>query len=181
MWLSLRSNTLALLAAKYYRRLPFLLILIASTTLVVPGEYNLNTIIDSGKTALSITNDDDLAELKDVSAGIRLILITTGYNYFLEKPLLGHGSKTFRERTVLLGTNLSPHNTFVLVLVEVGALGLILFLYIIYLTYRDPDLGNYNAVILFTVCMFADLLSEHLFPFLIAASLSYSVKNRQIN
>ena len=69
----------------------------------------------------------------------------TAFRMFLDKPLLGHGPKMFREAcsnydTYLYGCSSHPHNTYLQVLSELGIIGLLpllgLFLYIIFILFR---------------------------------------------
>ena len=69
------------------------------------------------------------AELSEGTLGGRLPLWRLAWDRYTERPVTGIGASTFRlEAEHTLGRGRSPHSTFVGVLVELGTVGLVLFL-----------------------------------------------------
>jgi len=75
-------------------------------------------------------------------------LIRTAFNIFLDKPILGHGPKSFRfickEEKYQIGSNpcdTHPHNFYIQLLAETGIVGFLFlissFFYVIYCFYRQ--------------------------------------------
>ena len=72
-------------------------------------------------------------------------LIKTGWKMFLDKPILGHGPKSFRLKCKMYGKddlscNTHPHNFYIQLLAETGVVGFLflatLFFYFIYIVFR---------------------------------------------
>ncbi len=69
------------------------------------------------------------AEVSGGTLGGRLPLWRLAWDRFTDRPLTGIGASTFRlEAEEALGRGRAPHSTFVGILVEVGTVGLVLFL-----------------------------------------------------
>ena len=69
------------------------------------------------------------AEVTEGTLGGRLPLWRLAWDRFTDRPITGIGASTFRiEAEQTLGRGRAPHSTFVGVLVELGAVGLVLFL-----------------------------------------------------
>ncbi|MDC3177028.1 O-antigen ligase family protein [Pelagibacteraceae bacterium] len=102
----------------------------------------------------------------------------TAYNMFLDKPLFGHGPKSFRkvcdEQTYVEfnGCSTHPHNTYIQLLAETGTIGFIfifgifisinlIFLKQIYYGFKDK-INKYNDnLIICLMCLYLNL-----FPFI---------------
>ena len=99
-------------------------------------------------------------------------LIRTAFNMFLDKPILGHGPKTFRllckKEKYQVGINpcsTHPHNFYVQLLAETGIVGFTIlissFFYILYCVYRQ-----FKSIVLnerrflsdYQVCLLAGIL-----------------------
>ena len=102
----------------------------------------------------------------------------TSFNMFLDKPILGHGPKTFRKvcnepkYIEFKGCSTHPHNTYIQLLAETGIIGFItifgifisiniIFLKQIYLVFKN-ELNKYNdKLIISLLCLYLNL-----FPFI---------------
>jgi O-antigen ligase len=72
------------------------------------------------------------AEVSDGTLGGRLPLWRLAWDRFTDRPVTGIGASTFRlEAEKASGRGRAPHSTFVGVLVELGTVGLVLFLTVI--------------------------------------------------
>lgn len=100
----------------------------------------------------------------DYSAYVRLGLIKTGINLFMDKPFMGWG---IASGYTLLGGGYGMyfHNNYVQLLVEVGIIGLTLYyipiIYVIYKIFKSPC-GDYNilAGALLMMIMIGDFMNS---------------------
>lgn len=71
-------------------------------------------------------------ELSEGTLNERLTIWTAGFKAFLENPMVGNGIGAFKTAvTPFLGTDKSAHNVYLAILVEMGLIGIIIFLAIL--------------------------------------------------
>jgi O-antigen ligase len=118
-------------------------------------------------------------EAKDSNQSIKYIfspghdsLIKTGWNMFLEKPILGHGPKLFRVKcendkyaTGMNPCSTHPHNFYIQLLAETGIIGFLFlagtFFYFIYLSTRhifEYFFYKKNFLTDYQICLLSGLL-----------------------
>ena len=105
---------------------------------------------------LSITQEisDAKANHEMTSSGIRYVMYQSATHIFLKSPIWGHGTGSLREEYRTLSKedyalNIegmdNPHNQYLLILVELGLIGLIGFMYLFYsqwTTLKRKSLGE---------------------------------------
>lgn len=92
----------------------------------------------------------------------RVFLLLWGIDWFLEKPLLGHGINCFRvlsDQTLMFaGKNFYAHNNYIELLVGVGIIGFIIYyLFLIRLLlisyFQKSYLGKVSVVLIITILL----------------------------
>ncbi|MDB4234578.1 O-antigen ligase family protein [Alphaproteobacteria bacterium] len=114
----------------------------------------------------------------DLNTNHYLAYYNSAYEMFLDKPILGHGPKSFRivcddYKNYDIGCNIHPHNTYFQLLSEVGILGFIfIFIFFIYISLNiikillKKNITNYDS------CKYSLLISMFVntFPFVPSGS-----------
>ncbi len=119
------------------------------SALLVPGVYLLRryrfwAVIPGALMALPLLLlGGRSGEAADVSTQMRYEAWATGLDMFKRNPIFGVGARLFNEHHFL-----TAHNSFVLTLAELGLVGMILFVIIIYLSMKTLIVGlrQLNAV-----------------------------------
>lgn len=97
----------------------------------------------------------------------RVFLLFWGIDWFLEKPLLGHGINCFRvlsnQTPMFAGKNFYAHNNYIELLVGVGIIGLIIYysflIRLLLISYSQKSyLGKVSVVLIITI-LFSDFFS----------------------
>jgi O-antigen ligase len=105
---------------------------------------------------LSVTQEiSDAKENHEMtSSGIRYVMYQSALNIFLKSPIWGHGTGSLKEEYRTLdkqgyALNIegmdNPHNQYLLILVELGVIGFISFMYLFYsqwMTLKRVSLGK---------------------------------------
>jgi O-antigen ligase len=122
----------------------------------------------------------------DASTEKRINLIESGWNMFLEKPVLGWGINTF----VVFHDGYYAHNNFIELLFGVGMIGAIIY-YFIYLSLYKKAFYLLNGrerqyfIIIFTFFLFMDVILVsyyfRLYFMFVSFLLAYMKKNEGIN
>ena len=81
-------------------------------------------------------NTERLDEGLDKYTSGRTIILRYGLKLFLQSPIYGHGRESFRPLMQKFGYNRVAHNTYLTYMVELGIIGLILFLCILIKIYK---------------------------------------------
>lgn len=100
--------------------------------LIFIGYFNMKEFVDS-----SIFGQRMESESIVRSTNIRSELITEGTTFFVENPFLGIGLGSF---TTFSNSGLMSHNDYIEILSSMGLIGLILYLSIFFLFYKDTKL-----------------------------------------
>ncbi len=164
---------LIILAFQYFRNsqvkatvISFFLILFISTL-----AYNSSPIfknrVDSG-----VQNIVDYKSNKDTSVGQRITFFVNSYELFESSPIIGIGTGDFPSEYYKVNqinspevrTTVQPHNMYMLVLSQLGLIGLISLLWIFYTQYRiaivneSKLIGNIGVALplLFLIIMWSD-------------------------
>lgn len=139
---------------------------------------------DSFKVRVSSAIDDvqKISEMNlNSSWGIRVAYYITSYDILKENPLLGVGLGDYRDQTTLMletheypylnedtkkfMKKFHPHNQYLLILLQMGVVGLILFFYLIYQVFKlkidDPEIKELSM--LFATIFFVSCIPEPLF------------------
>jgi O-antigen ligase/polysaccharide polymerase Wzy-like membrane protein len=119
------------------------------SALLVPGvyllrRYRLWAVIPGALMALPLLLlGGRSGEAADVSTQMRYEAWATGLDMFKQHPIFGVGARLFNEHHFL-----TAHNSFVLTLAELGLVGMILFVIIIYLSMKTLIIGlrQFNTV-----------------------------------
>ncbi len=110
--------------------------------MMVPGvyllrRYKLRGLIAAGALVLPLLLFGGRSgEAADVSTQMRYEAWATGLDMFKQSPIFGVGARLFNEHHFL-----TAHNSFVLTLAELGLVGMMLFVTIIYLTFKTLIIG----------------------------------------
>jgi O-antigen ligase len=87
-------------------------------------EYRTLLLLDAYGIDTELSND----QKTDLQVSLRQDLIRTGLEYWMEKPLLGHGTNQFRHLWLRdRGWSTQPHNTWVELLVSFGVIGTLIY------------------------------------------------------
>jgi len=142
-----------ILLALYFFRKNFkgLILMLLSVTLIYLIAWNYSPMFkDRVVKAVTeveqyINNRIEDNQLVKTSVGVRLNFMENGIRLFSEKPFLGHGTgsyenaiKKFSENSdYLVFTTTNPHNSHILILVQFGILGALIYLNIFYRQFME--------------------------------------------
>jgi len=142
-----------ILLALYFFRKNFkgLILMLLSVTLIYLIAWNYSPLFkDRVVKAVTeveqyINNRIEDNQLVKTSVGVRLNFMENGIRLFSEKPFLGHGTgsyenaiKKFSENSdYQVFTTTNPHNSHILILVQFGILGALIYLNIFYRQFME--------------------------------------------
>ena len=114
----------------------------------------------------------------DLNKNHYLAYYNSAYEMFLNKPILGHGPKSFRIKcddfkNYDIGCNMHPHNTYLQLLSETGFLGFIfIFSFFIYISINLLKILFKKNITNYDLCKFSILISIfiNIFPFVPSGS-----------
>ena len=114
----------------------------------------------------------------DLNKNHYLAYYNSAYEMFLNKPILGHGPKSFRIKcddfkNYDIGCNMHPHNTYLQLLSETGFLGFIfIFSFFIYISINLLKILLKKNITNYDLCKFSILISIfiNIFPFVPSGS-----------
>tara|TARA_A100001011_G_scaffold71136_1_gene72907 strand:- start:493 stop:1749 length:1257 start_codon:yes stop_codon:yes gene_type:complete len=146
-FLNLSTLFIIILIKEYqkFRLITFLLALVIIGSLSFNSEELSNRMIKGPAESMGLLKE---SQSKNIFTPNHDSLIKTAFNMFLDKPILGHGPKSFRlickEENYKVGINpcsTHPHNFYIQLLAETGIVGfsflLISFFYVLYCFYRQ--------------------------------------------
>ena len=124
----------------------------------------------------------DTTELQKSKKNIRTVFLKEGINYIMKKPILGYGTGSFGtifNREVHSGhdflVHTTPHNSYLYIWFEVGILGLITLLGMLYFQIKSLSKLNYrfDRILLPIGFMIIMLFDSYLFIFIISIFYSF--------
>jgi O-antigen ligase len=143
------------------------------------------------------SNPSNASSLKNSSIGLRIAFFVNSYDIFKESPYLGVGTGDFPteygkindKNTPGLTSTVQPHNMYMLILVQLGLIGLIIFLLLFYIQLKIAYSSSSYVIrnvgvaipILFLVIMWSDsYLLGHFTGnlFILFSSVIYSVQDK---
>jgi O-antigen ligase len=101
----------------------------------------------------------------DLNTNYYLAYYNSAYEMFLDKPLLGHGAKSFRIlcddfKNYENGCNMHPHNTYFQLLSEVGIIGFFyIFTFFIYIFFNIIKILLKKNISNYDICKYSLLIS----------------------
>jgi len=101
----------------------------------------------------------------DLNTNYYLAYYNSAYEMFLDKPLLGHGAKSFRIlcddfKNYENGCNMHPHNTYFQLLSEVGIIGFFfIFTFFIYIFFNMIKILLKKNISNYDICKYSLLIS----------------------
>ena len=107
---------------------------------------------------------------KETSIGTRVCLIKNTWNLIKQKPIFGHGTGSFTDifssindetNRIVSNKHKTPHNNYLFIGMELGLIGLLIFLSIFYFQIKEimkMKFGLFRILfpIMFLIIMFAD-------------------------
>lgn len=101
-------------------------------------------------------------DFDDVSTIVRLDALKISSDIFIEHPVTGIGFGGFKNYdNILLTNNINyPHNIFVEFAVELGLIGLLIFIYILYLIFTSTQKISFNVTIFFCFALWFAMFSK---------------------
>jgi len=170
-FLNLSTLFIIILIKKYqkFRLLTFICALVLITGLTFIYDKLADRMIFDTARSLGLLKD---SQKKNIFTPEHDSLIKTAYNMFLDKPIVGHGSKMFRvickdeKYAVGIGScNIHPHNFYVQLLAETGIIGFSFlfsaFIYVLYCACRQLKsifLKQKRHLTDYQVCLLAGIL-----------------------
>ncbi len=167
------------------------LLVIIFTSLFISVENVKYRYFEWPSTHLNNMQSDGIKKLLDTSWGSHYV---TAYEIFLDNKIFGSGFKSFREECrnekydfkklnskynlnmITTGCSSHPHNFYIELLAELGLLGFILFLSIIYFTIFHPFIKNFKVIKNKSeIIIILSIILTYLFPFKPSGSYSSSV------
>lgn len=158
---------------QYYSKNIFKAIFLSSLTILMIFSlaYNMSNLF-SERVDLAYTELIDYQNKKDTSTGLRITYALNSLEIIKENLIFGIGTGDFKneyekmnqKNTPELMTTVNPHNMYILILVQFGLVGLLIFLSIFYVQIKKA-LNNKNDLmkkmgialpLLFLVIMFSD-------------------------
>jgi len=164
---------LAILIFQFFSKQKFkaIFVVILFTTSVFFGAYNTSNIFHKRVNDV-VSNIQVYESNKKTSVGIRIAYALNSWEVILKNPIIGVGTGDFpkeyklvnQKNTPQLPNSTNPHNMYILILMQLGLIGLISFLMIFYyqikLSFASTnklikDIGV-SLPILFLIIMFSD-------------------------
>lgn len=152
-----------------------MLVLLLTIPLLYTFFYITNPAFQT-RTNLAVENIKNYHNDPNTSLGLRITFALNSWELFKEEPLIGHGSGSFEkayeqintERTPNIITTSNPHNNYLLIMVQFGIVGLIVFINIFYQQIRffftsPPDEYRVLRLILPVMFMVICLSDSYLF------------------
>ena len=142
------------------------------------------------------SNPSNASTAKDSSIGLRIAFFVNSYELFKESPFFGVGTGDFPQEydrmndknTPGLTSTVQPHNMYMLILVQLGLVGLVVFIMLFYIQLKIAFSSSSYLIrnvgvaipVLFLVIMWSDsYLLGHFtgYLFILCSSVIYSVQD----